>query len=41
MCSKICRVLIFKQLKNGVHHEVNSFNNALCQAPTQCILSVA
>ena len=41
MCSKICKVLIFKQLKDGVHHEVNSFNNALSLAPTQCLLSVA
>lgn len=41
MCSRICRILIFKQLKNGVLHEVNSLKNALNQAPTQCILSVA
>lgn len=41
MCSKIYRVLIFKQLRNGVHPEVNSFNNALSLAPTQCLLSVA
>lgn len=41
MCSKICKVLIFKQLKNGVHPEVNSFNNALSLTPTQCLLSVA
>lgn len=41
MCSRIYSVLIFKQLKNGVHHEVNSLKNALSPAPTQCILSVA
>ena len=41
MCSMICRRLIFKGLKNRVHHEVNSFNNALSLAPTQCLLSVA
>ena len=35
------RTLIFKQLKNGVHPEVNSFNNVLSPAPTQCLLSVA
>ena len=42
MCCKIYRVLIFKRLKNNkVHPEVNSLKNALSQASTQCLLSVA
>lgn len=41
MCSRIYSVLIFKQLKNGVLHEVNSLKNALSPAPTQCLLGVA